>query len=203
MMNKHLNVLGRVRVASPCTAPWKDMAGDDRVRHCNACDQKVFNLSEMTAADAAALVTRATGRLCVRYYQRADGTMLTQDCPVGLQRVRRATVRTLAAAVAAFVFVGTTLAALARGERGTADLRLRYFEPFGRAVAWFDQLGVMPPTAPTSVFLGFRRFTLTHEYELSNPEAAHEMRERDQELNRFRQSFDDTEVDEQLEAPPI
>lgn len=177
MMNKHLNVLGRVRVASPCTAPWKDMTGDDRVRHCNACDQKVFNLSEMTAVDAAALVTQATGRLCVRYYQRADGTMLTQDCRVGLQRVRRATVRTLAAAVAAFVFVGTTLAALARGERGTADLRLRYFEPFGRAVAWFDRLELLRP-AERSYLSGALMLEMpTHLDALTSPESARELRD--------------------------
>ena len=31
----------------------------------------------------------AEGRLCVRYYNRADGTILTQNCPVGLQTLKR------------------------------------------------------------------------------------------------------------------
>ncbi|WP_301002384.1 hypothetical protein [Capsulimonas corticalis] len=29
------------------------------------------------------------GRLCVRFYQRKDGTMITRDCPVGVRIARR------------------------------------------------------------------------------------------------------------------
>ena len=32
------------------------------------------------------MVQATQGRLCVRFYRRADGTVLTQDCPVGLRR---------------------------------------------------------------------------------------------------------------------
>src|SRR5213078_2882686 len=29
------------------------------------------------------------GRLCVRYYRRADGSILTKDCPIGLRALKR------------------------------------------------------------------------------------------------------------------
>jgi hypothetical protein len=73
-----------IQVAKPCHAAWDKMAGDARVRHCGDCHKNVYNLSEMTRADAEALLQKHEGRLCVRYYVRADGTMLTADCPVGL-----------------------------------------------------------------------------------------------------------------------
>jgi hypothetical protein len=80
--------LENIRIASPCAADWDDMRGDERVRFCGRCEKNVYNLSSMTRADAEALVNEKEGRLCVRFYQRSDGTMLTADCPVGVQRMR-------------------------------------------------------------------------------------------------------------------
>ncbi|HXO37362.1 MAG TPA: hypothetical protein VN872_01925 [Candidatus Acidoferrum sp.] len=37
----------------------------------------------MSTREAEALVSHREGRLCVRFYRRKDGTMLTQNCPVG------------------------------------------------------------------------------------------------------------------------
>jgi hypothetical protein len=83
-------LLNEIRIASPCSASWDEMAGDETVRFCRHCNLDVYNLSRMTAADAAALVEGRMGRLCVRLYRRADGTVLTQDCPVGVRaRLRR------------------------------------------------------------------------------------------------------------------
>jgi hypothetical protein len=81
--------LDGIQVASPCHAAWDDMHGDARVRFCGSCQKNVFNLSEMTREDAEALVTNTEGRLCVRFFRREDGTVMTQDCPVGLAAVRR------------------------------------------------------------------------------------------------------------------
>ena len=49
----------------------------------------------MTREAAEALVRAKEGDLCVRYYRRADGTVLTADCSVGVRRKR---VRWVAAA---------------------------------------------------------------------------------------------------------
>ncbi len=83
-----------IRVAAPCTASWEKMEGNDRVRFCESCALNVYNLSALTAQEAENLVVRKEGRLCVRFYQREDGTMMTQDCPRGLIAIRRAARRT-------------------------------------------------------------------------------------------------------------
>jgi hypothetical protein len=77
------------------------MTGDERVRHCGDCQTSVYNLSDLTREQAAALITEHAGDLCVRFYQRADGTILTRDCAVGARRRRRRRVIAGAAAVLA------------------------------------------------------------------------------------------------------
>ncbi|HEY1550762.1 MAG TPA: hypothetical protein VGG28_23190 [Kofleriaceae bacterium] len=73
--------LANVRIASPCKQRWDDMVGDDRVRVCAGCERPVFNLSEMTRADAEAVLATRGLTPCMRFYRRADGTMMTSDCP--------------------------------------------------------------------------------------------------------------------------
>jgi hypothetical protein len=84
--------LENIKIASPCSADWNAMSGDERTRFCAECGKHVYNVSAMTRREASALVAKTEGRLCVRFYRRADGTVLTQDCPVGL-RARAARVR--------------------------------------------------------------------------------------------------------------
>ena len=88
-MSQFNSNLDHVRVAAPCSADWDSMFGDERVRFCGQCKLNVYNLSEMKRAEAELLISRAEGRLCVRYYQRRDGSIITQNCPVGLQAIKR------------------------------------------------------------------------------------------------------------------
>jgi hypothetical protein len=76
-----------IRIASPCKADWAKMRGDARVRFCDSCSLNVYNISEMTRAAAEALIRNAEGRPCIRLYRRADGTVLTRDCPRGIRAV--------------------------------------------------------------------------------------------------------------------
>ena len=62
------------------------MDGDHRVRFCRECNRNVYNLSAMTDREARRVVAEREGRVCVRFYQRRDGTVLTSDCPVGGKR---------------------------------------------------------------------------------------------------------------------
>jgi hypothetical protein len=94
--------LNVIHVAKPCPADWEKMHGDARVRFCDECRLHVYNLSELTRPQAEKLVSQHEGRLCVRYYQRADGTVITQDCGGGMRRAMQRT-RTLVTAVAATV----------------------------------------------------------------------------------------------------
>src|SRR5215471_5977631 len=80
--------LGKIRIAAPCNAEWKWMYGNDRVRFCGQCSKNVFNLSAMTTEEAEDLIRKAEGSLCVRFYRRRDGSILTGNCPVGLHAIR-------------------------------------------------------------------------------------------------------------------
>jgi len=82
-------VLDNIRVASPCRAEWADMAGDDRVRACGKCEKQVFNISELTRAEAEALIAEKNGKLCARYYRRHDGTIILADCTIGVAAARK------------------------------------------------------------------------------------------------------------------
>ncbi|HEY0171102.1 MAG TPA: carboxypeptidase-like regulatory domain-containing protein [Pyrinomonadaceae bacterium] len=101
MTEERADLLSRMRVASPCPAGWEAMEGDGRVRFCRLCDLHVYNFSELTRAEAESLVARTEGRLCARLYRRADGTVLTKDCPKGLRAARRRAGRAAGAAFAA------------------------------------------------------------------------------------------------------
>lgn len=85
---RSLPVLGEVRIASPCSADWNAMKGDDQARFCSQCNKNVYNLSAMTTQQAESLIRAKEGDVCVRYYERADGTVMTADCPVGVRKKR-------------------------------------------------------------------------------------------------------------------
>jgi len=88
----HQHLLKSLQVASPCQANWEDMKGTDKVRFCQLCKLNVYNISEMTTVEAEQLLTRRCKftRTCVRFYRRTDGTVLTQNCPIGLRRLKSA-----------------------------------------------------------------------------------------------------------------
>lgn len=88
-MVRFSNPLDNIKIASPCNADWDQMIGNDRARFCGQCNLNVYNLSSMTREEAELLMGKTEGRLCVRYYRRADGSVMTQDCPVGLRALRR------------------------------------------------------------------------------------------------------------------
>jgi hypothetical protein len=82
------------------------------------------------------------GEMCVRFFERADGTILTQDCPVGVKKKQR---RKLALAVAGAgvmaAAAATTFFQSVQGKRAmpTGDVRMG------------EMTAVDPPVAPTGV----------------------------------------------------
>jgi hypothetical protein len=102
-MNKFKNPLENIRIASPCKADWEQMLGNERKRFCGECKLNVYNLSGMTSREAENLLIEMEGRLCIRFYKRADGTILTKDCPVGWQAIKHRASR-MAAAVVSLLF---------------------------------------------------------------------------------------------------
>jgi hypothetical protein len=100
MQNFNINGL---RVAKPCPVSWESMSGDDRMRFCRSCELNVYNISEMTPAEVQALVENSSGRVCAKMYRRADGTVITRDCPVGLRKYRGQAAKYYSAALGAIL----------------------------------------------------------------------------------------------------
>ena len=71
--------LDQVYIPQPCPKPWKQMTGDAKVRFCNECQFRVFNLSEMTRDEAQTILDSHPDRLCVCYRPTKDGAVRTLD----------------------------------------------------------------------------------------------------------------------------
>jgi hypothetical protein len=125
-MARFQHPLDSISVAAPCRANWDDMLGTDRARHCGQCSLNVYNLSGMTRNEAEDLINRTDGRLCVRFFRRADGTIITQNCPVGLAaakvRVKKWATGVLAAVLSFFSGVGI-FAAFGQGPENESVLQ--------------------------------------------------------------------------------
>jgi len=107
--------LDLVQIASPCTADWDAMSGDERMRHCGDCNLNVYNISDMSRDEALAFLAQREGGTCVRMLKRPDGTVITRDCPVGLAAVRAKFVRlSLATAGLILAMLTTATAACAK-----------------------------------------------------------------------------------------
>lgn len=80
--------LDRISTSSPCTVAWDDMTGTQRVRDCSQCSRPVFNISNMSTVEAEAFLKVNGDSQCLAYYRRKDGTIMTDDCPIGLRKIR-------------------------------------------------------------------------------------------------------------------
>ena len=105
-MKTALDLLDQISVAAPCPSNWVEMHGNDQVRFCDSCNKNVYNLSALTKLEAVNLIREKEGKLCAMYFRRADGTVLTADCPVGVHHKikRRKKLAVLAASFAGFLF---------------------------------------------------------------------------------------------------
>lgn len=145
--------LGSLTIASPCPARWEDMTGDDKVRRCGQCDLNVYNIAAMSLGDAERVLGPALRgeRVCAQLLRRADGTLITRDCPVGRacarERLLRSTGR-IAAAIAIAIGGAAIASAGNRTERDQASsLRVRAAQPFALVAQWLN------PAPPPAVFI--------------------------------------------------
>jgi len=106
------------------------MIGNERARFCGQCELNVYNLSAISTVEAESLIARTEGRLCVRYYRRKDGSIITQDCPVGLSKLKQRA---------------------ARIKRAVASLVLGFLAGLGFHSA-ANRIGLLDPTAPWGAF---------------------------------------------------
>ncbi len=139
-------MLPEIHIASPCTADWERMTGNNRVRHCAQCNLNVYNFAAMTSREIERLVAASKGkRLCGRLYRRVDGTILTRDCPVGVKaRIRRVS-RRVRVALSAAMSVGIATAQTQQREPSSL-VQIQQAET-GIHLAVFDVSGAVLPKA--------------------------------------------------------
>jgi len=94
-----MDILEGIKIASPCSADWNEMYGDENRRFCGQCRLNVYYLPGMPSKEVEDLLLRSEGRICVRLYERSDGTFITENCPVGLAAARLKVRRIATAAV--------------------------------------------------------------------------------------------------------
>lgn len=163
--NEDQNLLDSLRIASPCNVDWDSMTGDERVRFCGQCKRNVYNISEMSRGEAATLMRKSESELpCIRMYKRRDGTVITDDCPVGIKKLRklrdraRAIASAAASAIAWMMFPGvagaqqsTSGVAVDDGNPSTAiEIRKSYHGKRSKIKvvndeAWRQPMGVPAP----------------------------------------------------------
>lgn len=121
------------------------MVGDDRTRFGAQCQKHVYNLSNLAAKEAAALIRAKEGNLCARFYQRADGMVMAADCPVGTGHVW-ARVKRLLAAAAALVAISLALPLMASNTDELPRTRARIYRAWdGAIITVKGWLGLQPP----------------------------------------------------------
>lgn len=152
-----LPLLQRVQIASPCPVRWEDMNGDDRTRHCGQCNLFVHNIANLTDIEAEALLRSAFNddgtskrRLCIGIYRRADGTILTANCPVGLAAVRAKTRRAVSRVAAA---VGLTAVVAWAAEREASQRPFARAQPLTVIANYLRAAPTPPPLPPTTTRL--------------------------------------------------
>jgi len=107
--NEQESILDRISIAAPCNADWDNMVGDERERFCNQCTFNVYNISSMSKAEAEEFLSlRTQGRVCVQFYKRKDGTIITDNCPKGLRVIRDQTRKMIQAASAFLTLLATS-----------------------------------------------------------------------------------------------
>jgi len=124
------------------------MGGNERKRFCGDCKLNVYNLSDMTRREAENLLLSSEGRLCIRFFRRADGTVLTKNCPVGWQAVKR---RVSRVATAAF----SLIAGLFGGIFAFNVFReLPYETEIGVIASEYSSVSEIGDIEPDTVFMG-------------------------------------------------
>ena len=158
-------------IASPCTADWNRMVGDERKRFCEECGQNVFNVEALSREEVAALVAQSY-RVCLRLFRRTDGTVLTTDCPVGRRRVR---LKQVATVVGGGVLAGVAAAAIAHATRPAPLQDLYSVEIPGHHTLDYGSNGMVHMSGSNPVFEPPKPPTTAPPHPPSNGEGHHLM----------------------------
>ncbi|MFT3742865.1 MAG: hypothetical protein QM785_01100 [Pyrinomonadaceae bacterium] len=170
-MQKEEFDINRLRVASPCSVSWESMTGDDRIRKCHSCELNIYNTAVMTKSEISNMISNRDGRLCIRLHRRSDGTVITQDCPIGLKKVRKR-VSTIAASFFAMI-LGLVSVSYSQQSKPETDkypkiemIAGKFGDDGGRVTVYvYDQFGNVVPNAEVGFKLGKKEVFATTNYE--------------------------------------
>lgn len=138
-MEKYQEQVNSIQIATPCSADWDEMVGDDRKRFCQDCKLNVYNVAELTPREVSELLGTANGgRVCMQIYRRRDGTVITRDCPVAVHRVKKAFKRSIAAVASLAATIGLALPSSAQTPPANATK--------GESVAYPLRGAIAPPS---------------------------------------------------------
>ena len=150
--------LDSIQIAAPCRASWNAMQGNDTARFCQTCAKNVYNLSAMTQLEAQSLIRDKEGKLCIRFFQREDGTLLTRDCPVGAAAQKQTPAFALWASVMSLVVVLGALgspsflaSASAQPDNQPGKTPLQSPNPAPAMMGDFDFVSSAPPAPPATM----------------------------------------------------
>ncbi len=107
------NLAESVIIDTPCTADWNEMTGSESVRFCHSCKLNVYNIAQFSDSEAQEIFAQNLNgnRMCTRIYRRPDGTVMTDNCPRALRRLRDWRNRTFAAVAKVAALATLTLSA--------------------------------------------------------------------------------------------
>ena len=119
------DLVNSLQIASPCPMKWGDMqrTEEEAIRFCGDCSKNVYDVSKMSAKDASLLLQKAEisgSSTCMQLWRRADGTVITDDCPVGLRRIRDSW-KKVRSAVATFALLLMAQTSFAQTKGDSAD----------------------------------------------------------------------------------
>lgn len=109
------SLLDQICIASPCSVPWDSMTGDSTKRLCSGCSRNVFNVSDMTRNEAENFLEMNGFSHCMMLYRRPDGTIMTDNCPRVLRKMRDRCKMVARCVASAAVFLFSLPAAWSQG----------------------------------------------------------------------------------------
>jgi hypothetical protein len=112
------SIIQSIKIAEPCNVDWNSMTGDERKRFCGQCKLNVYNVEKLAQSDVVSLIQENEGNVCMQLYRRQDGTILTENCPVGLRKLRDKARKLIKTAAAVFTWLALTNGADAQNEKG-------------------------------------------------------------------------------------
>lgn len=154
------NLLDNLVIASPCSIAWDAMTGDNRKRLCGGCSRYVHNISDMTRDEAETFLQENGTSRCMIFYRRFDGTIMTDDCPVGLRKIRdacRVTCRVAASFLVMLLSIPGAIAQQLQSNQAQQNCRIQQTNP-GKVPWHMNRFGAMvgpdwkEPTPPSGFY---------------------------------------------------